>query len=437
MSSPNRSPANRVTTTFLTLIAAVSLFFFALPATAVTNDLYFVCPGQWGLDRVGGEWAWTKSKGAGVIIATIDSGVDVNHYDLKGTDKLLPGKDYIQDDSTADDEHGHGTLIAGMAAARTSNGEGIAAIAPDAMILPVKVFDAQGQANADDVAAGIQWAVDEGERLKKPLVLNLSFTGIDTDEGVVDQLLTPGVLSAINNAASRGAAVVVASGNDGKSKTAYDATRPGIAVVGAIGKDDKRASFSNFGSDLDIVAPGVEVISTYWHKDKGSVVASTTGTSISVPFVAGAAALLMSPSGGGLTNTAAIQKLLDTAEDLGSASEYGHGLLDVSKALGVKRETPTAPCPKPPRKTTTVASAPSPTPSPSPSPTASPSPLILPPPGEPPVITQEGAVTGLAQGPEDSGSTDMDPLSEPLRPIAGALVGLVALMHAVRRFLLI
>ncbi|HVF12556.1 MAG TPA: S8 family serine peptidase [Actinomycetota bacterium] len=436
MSSPNRSPASKVTITVLTLLAAVSLLFFALPATAVTNDPYFVCPGQWGLDRVGGEWAWAKSKGAGVIIATVDSGVDLSHYDLKGTDKLLPGNDYIQNDSSADDEHGHGTLIAGVAAARTSNGEGIAAIAPDAMVLPVKVFNAQGEANADDVADGIQWAVDEGERLKKPLVLNLSFTGIDPDEGVVDQLLTPGVLSAINNAASRGAAVVVASGNDGESTTAYDATRPGIAVVGAIGKDDKRATFSNHGLGLDLVAPGVEVISTYWHKDRGSVVASTTGTSISVPFVAGAAALLMSPSGGGLTNTAAIQRLLDTAEDIGPANEYGQGLLDVSKALGVKRETPTAPCPKPPRKTT-VASVPSPTPSPSPSPTASPSPLLLPPPGEPPVITQEGAVTGLAQGPEDSGNNDAGPFSEPLRPVAGALVGLVALMHAVRRFLLI
>lgn len=421
------------------MVGAALVVFLALPATAVTNDPYFVCPGQWGLDRVGAEWAWAKSKGEGVIIATIDSGADLNHYDLKGANKLLPGKDYIQDDMTANDEHGHGTLIAGMGAALTGNGEGIASIAPDAMLLPVKVFDADGKAEADDVDAGIRWAVDEGERLGKPLVLNLSFTGIDSNPGFVDELLTPGVLTAINNAASRGATVIVASGNDGKDQTAYDApSNRGIVVVGATGKDDKRASFSNYGTGLDLVAPGVGIISTYWTKDAGSVVASTAGTSIAVPFVAGAAALLMSPSGGGLSNTATIQKILDTTEDLGATgpdAEHGRGLLDISKAIGVKRGTPTAPCPKPPRNTT-LASAPSPTPSPSPSPTASPSPLVLPPPGEPPLITQEGAVTGVVQERQASGGPDGSPLADPLKPIAGALVGLVSLMHVVRRLLL-
>lgn len=359
----------------LTVVTAAGLLFLSLPTTAVTSDPYFVCPGQWGLDRVGAEWAWAKSKGAGVIIATIDSGVDLNHYDLKGTDKLLPGKDYVHDDFTADDEQGHGTSVGGMAVARTDNGEGIASIAPDAMLLPVKVFDKDGKADEEDVEAGIDWAVSEAARMEKPLVLNLSFTGMGPDD---DELLTIDVLNAINRASLRGAAVVIASGNLGKDRTAYDApSNRGIAVVGATGKDDKRASFSNYGAGLDLVAPGVQVISTYWHKDEGSVVASSTGTSISVPFVAGAAALLMSPSGGGLSNTAAIQKLLDTAEAIGSTNEYGQGLLDVSKALGVKRETPTAPCPKPPRNTT-VASVPTPTPSPSPSPTASPSPLVLP-----------------------------------------------------------
>src|SRR5688572_1550381 len=94
----NSSHWSSAARTSLTVVTAAVVSFLALPATAVTNDAYFVCPGQWGLDRVGGEWAWAKSKGAGVIIATVDSGLDLNHYDLKGTDKLLPGKDYVQDD---------------------------------------------------------------------------------------------------------------------------------------------------------------------------------------------------------------------------------------------------------------------------------------------------------------------------------------------------
>ena len=147
-----------------TAVAAASLTLAMLwiglrPATA-SNDTYF--PQQWGLQKVGAEQAWGVARGQGVIIGIIDSGVKLNHPDLQAN--LLPGWDFVDKDDYPDDGQGHGTLVAGVAAAVAGNGEGIAGVAPEAKILPVRVFDSGGNSRSDVVSTGIRWAVEEARR---------------------------------------------------------------------------------------------------------------------------------------------------------------------------------------------------------------------------------------------------------------------------------
>ncbi|MEO7803163.1 MAG: S8 family serine peptidase, partial [Actinomycetota bacterium] len=285
-------------------VVAIVLLMVAAPAFAATNDPYFAR--LWGLHRVGAEPAWAASKGAGVMIAVIDTGVDTNHPDLQG--KLLPGYDFVSNDAVPKDEEGHGTLVAGIAGALTGNKVGIASIAPDAKILPVRVFDGTGNGNSNTVADGVNYAIKEAGDRNMRLVLNFSFVPEGPTSGssfFADPKLELAVRSAIN----AGAALVIAAGNSGANQTAYDSTNAEIVVVGASDKSDNRASLSNYGAGLDILAPGIDITSTYWDKATGnSVYASAQGTSTSVPFVSGAAALLMAK---GMNGKAALNKILE------------------------------------------------------------------------------------------------------------------------------
>ncbi|MDQ4148921.1 MAG: S8 family serine peptidase [Actinomycetota bacterium] len=309
-----------------------------VPALAASNDPLF--RHLWGLQRVGAEQAWRVSRGAGVLIAVIDTGVDLSHPDLAG--KVVPGASLVGE-GTADDQHGHGTMVAGIAGARTGNGQGIASVAPDATILPLRVFDEQGISTSSRVAGAIRLARDEARRRGNKLVLNLSFVGPPRAPGEpVSRNAILGdrsVRTAISEAAADGAAVVAASGNDGSSETAFDApSNVGIIVVGASDRGDRCASFTNYGPGLDILAPGVDILSTYWALNGNrSVYAYGDGTSLAVPFVAGAAALLMAT---GLTNVQAINRLLASARGpevscKGESSRYRH--LDIAAALGTPR----------------------------------------------------------------------------------------------------
>lgn len=404
---------------------ALVVFIFAVPATAATNDPYFAR--LWGLQRVGAEPAWAVSKGAGVMIAVIDSGVDTNHPDLQG--QLLPGFDFVSNDSDPKDENGHGTLMTGIAAAVTGNKVGIASVAPDAKILPVRVFDGDGNANSTTVTKGVDYAIDEAANRNMRLVLNFSFVATGATSGT-SLFADPSLELAVRRAANDGAAVVIAAGNEGANQTAYDSITEGIAVVGASDRSDNRAPLSNFGAGLDILAPGVAITSTYWDKATGkSVYAEAQGTSTSVPFVSGAAALLMAQ---GMNGTTALNRILSTAQDLGSRgrdNDTGHGLLDVAAALGAPRPTQTSPPPKPP-----PPASPATTPNQNPSP--SPSPLVFPSPGEPLVF--EPIPTGTSQAPTPT-AVGADPKNQTPGPhpkIAGILIALVLAMHLVRRTLL-
>lgn len=301
---------------------------------------------QWGLQKMRVPEAWTIARGAGIIVAVVDTGVNATHPDLRG--HVLPGRDFVDDDADASDGKGHGTHVAGTIAAVTGNNLGVSAVAPEARILPVRVLGSSGEGDPGDVASGIRWAVDRGAK-----IINLSLAQ-DANDGVAlgDSLLRDTrVDDAIKTAARNGALVVVAAGNrdaGGESHTSYDATTPGVIVVGATTRKDLRAAYSNYGDGLDVVAPGGGsatdakactssdwVVSTWWNPaTKQSDYGGGCGTSMAVAHVSGVAALLLSR---GLSNVAAVQRIIATAVDLGPHGkdlQTGYGRVDAFRAVG-------------------------------------------------------------------------------------------------------
>lgn len=354
---------------------AVLIAIVLIPTAAwgASNDPRF--NQQWGLHRVGAEFAWAAASGEGVVIAVIDTGVDGSHEDLQ---KVLPGKDFVGDDDDAKDEHGHGTLISGVAAASTNNSKGVASVAPGAEILPVRVIPSEGfNDDPQDVKNGIDYAVQRAQQLGKKLVVNLSLDGLNDQNNDPRPLpvifADPRVDTAIKNAEAAGAAVIIAAGNSGEARTSYDADRPGILVVGASDPNDGRWAFSSYGAGLDLLAPGVEIVTTWWAPQHGpNVYGVASGTSISVPFVSGTTALLMSK---GLSAAQAADRILKSAKDVGPLGRddiHGWGILDTAAALDTPRTAAKAPSTPSRNRSTPRGSAPSPAApsSPPPSPTA-------------------------------------------------------------------
>lgn len=327
--------------------AGVVLLFVLFPAvaSAAVNDPYYSL--QWGLVRIGGPAAWAVDQGAGQIVAVIDTGVDPGHPDLQG--QLIPGHDFVDNDAQPADENGHGTLIAGIIAALTNNSVGVAAVAPKAKIMPVRVLGSDGSGSSTAVAEGIGWAVEHGAT-----VVNLSLAQ-ETGTNNTPLLRSPAVDTAIKAAAKAGAVVVVASGNSstgGSSETAYDATTPGVIVVGASARNDRPAAYSDHGSGLDVLAPGggsstdptangctqdQSIVSTWWNPStKRSSYGGGCGTSMSVAFVSGVAALLRAR---GDDNASAVDRIERTADDIGAKGRddiSGFGILNAARALGAR-----------------------------------------------------------------------------------------------------
>ncbi|MDQ1508488.1 MAG: hypothetical protein QOG50_332 [Actinomycetota bacterium] len=274
---------------------------------------------QWALDQVSFEATWPVTRGGGIIVAVIDSGVLGNHQDLAGS--VLPGKDYVTAGSDGRiDPNGHGTHVAGIIAAHVNNALGIAGAAPDVRILPVRVLNADGGGVASNVAKGIIWAADHGAR-----VINLSLGGGQAD----------GVEQAIRYANSKGAVVIAAAGNSGDSGNApmYPAAYPEAIAVAAVNPDLSHPAFSNTGRYVDVAAPGVGIVSTWGSSP--SAYASATGTSMATPYASAAAALIFAahPS---FTAARLTQVLEGSARDLGSAGHdraFGYGLINPHAAL--------------------------------------------------------------------------------------------------------
>ena len=332
---------------FVLICALVS----AVSASAATtiNDYYSSL--QWGLVSIGGPAAWTVSQGKGIVVAVVDTGVDLNHPDLRG--QLVPGYDFVDNSTQPMDHNGHGTLMAGIIAALTNNMVGVAAVAPRAKVMPVRVLGPDGTGTATVVAAGITWAVEHGAS-----VINLSLA-LEAGPNNGPLLKSPQVDGAIKAAAAAGAVVVVAAGNTslgGTNQTAYDATVPGVIVVGASAKDRKPAAYSDHGSGLDLLAPGggssaspsakyctqdQAIVSTWWNPStKQSSYGGGCGTSMSVAFTSGVAALLRAR---GYNNAAAVDRIEHTADDIGARGRddlSGWGILNAARAVGARGTTP-------------------------------------------------------------------------------------------------
>lgn len=279
------------------------------------NDEFFA-PYQWNLSQIDVESGWELTEGSEeVIIAIIDTGVDVQHQDLK--DKVIQGYNALDQSSDVTDTHGHGTHVAGIAAAVTNNITGIAGVAKQNKILPIKVLDNKGEGTSFEVAEGIRYAVDQGAS-----IINLSLGDYYNSRVLKD---------AIRYAYEHDVVLIAASGNDNVRDPMYPAKYKEVLTVGAVNENRERAFFSNYGNHLDVAAPGEHIPSTF--PDNHYVIMS--GTSMAAPHVSGLAALIRSVNPN-LTNEDIYDIIRHTAIDLGKKGHdryYGYGEINIAEAL--------------------------------------------------------------------------------------------------------
>lgn len=270
---------------------------------------------QWHHAQIGSRSAWGRALAEGTVIAVVDTGVDCAHPDLAAA--CLPGRDFVNDDDDARDDNRHGTIEAGVAAAVTNNGVGVAGMGWGARILPVKVMDEGGSGQLSDIVAGIVWAADHGAD-----VINLSLGTMQMSNALRD---------AARHAYGKGVVLAAAAGNQGPGQPMYPAAYPEVLGVGATSQDDRVTTFSQSGPHVDLVAPGQRILTT----DLGGGYASYDGTSEATPLVAGTAALLLGQEPA-RSPAEVMQLLLDTSVDLGPAGrddDFGFGRLDAAAAL--------------------------------------------------------------------------------------------------------
>ena len=288
-------------------------------ASYIPNDPRY--PEQWHLPSVSAPQAWDTTTGsASVTIAVIDTGVDYTHQDLKG--KCVAGYNYVDRNSDPMDDHGHGTHVAGIAAALGNNSTGVAGVDWQARIMPIKVLDAQGSGYDSDVAAGIRYAADHGAE-----VINMSL-GSSEYSYTLDE--------AVNYAYNKGLTVVAASGNEGSS-VGYPAACDHVIAVGALESNNDLAYFSNRGPEQDLTAPGVSILSTL-PGDYGKM----SGTSMASPVVAGCASLVIAAHPG-YSPSQVERALEETATDLGAGgfdNEYGYGKVNAYAAVSGEEPEP-------------------------------------------------------------------------------------------------
>ncbi|SNY51783.1 S8 family serine peptidase [Paractinoplanes atraurantiacus] len=228
---------------------------------------------QWGLKQTRVDQVWNTLRGnTRVIVAVLDTGVNPLP-DLRT--RMLPGYDFVNGDSNPADDNGHGTMAAGVVAAGGANRTGIAGICWNCRILPVKVLNAKGSGSYTAIAQGIRFAADRGAR-----VISLSLGG-NADSGVLRD--------AVTYAEAKGALIVAAAGNKGVSAPHYPAAIPSVLAVGGVTSTGARYSWSNYGSWVDVTAPGCNPA-----QGPSGAIGQYCGTSSAAPFIAGVAGLLAS-----------------------------------------------------------------------------------------------------------------------------------------------
>lgn len=274
---------------------------------------------DWGVSILGAPQAWQVTKGKGVKVAILDTGIDATHPDLRGN--IRGGMNFTSDDPTDFmDKQGHGTHCAGIIAG-IDNGIGIIGVAPEASIYAVKVLDNHGAGKLTGIIRGLRWAIDQDMD-----VISMSL-GVGKEPPQI-------IHNLFKEAYRKGIPIVVASGNEGK-EVAYPAAYPESIAVGAINETLQASSFSNRGKGLDIVAPGVGIYSTYLNGQYSKM----SGTSMAAPLVAGAIALWIANRrklGKSYTVADIHYALAKSAKDIGPEGydeETGYGLLDIVRFL--------------------------------------------------------------------------------------------------------
>lgn len=302
-----------------------------VPPSLTANDPYY--SSAWHLPKIGAPSAWDITPGSsGVVIAILDSGIDPTHPDL--APNLLPGYNFVSNNTSTADWNGHGTIVAGAAAAIGNNSVGVAGIAWQNKILPVVIADSAGYALFSTIASGITWAADNGAK-----VANLSYAAAGSST----------VTSAAQYALSKGMIVILAAGNCG----CFDSTpeNPYIVSVSATDPNDNLASFSSQGNFVDISAPGVSIYST----TSGGGYGGYSGTSVASPVVAGVAALMISANPS-LSASDVATLLKANADDLGAAGwdpSFGYGRVNAYRAVAAAAASIPVPDTTPPTATIT------------------------------------------------------------------------------------
>jgi len=283
---------------------------------ALPNDTYF--GSQWHLQMVQAPAAWDYSLGNGVTVAILDSGVNAAHPDLQG--RLVPGWNFYENNSNTADVNGHGTRVAGVVAAASNNGTGVASLAWNAMLMPVRISGADGYAYWSTIASGLNWAANNGAR-----VANISFMAHTSST----------VQSAAQYMKSKGGLVINSAGNTG----AFDGTAASDAMisVSATNSSDTRTSWATWGNHVDLSAPGEGI----WTTSSSGSYGAVSGTSFSSPLTAGVVALMMSANPS-LAPSQIESILKSTAVDLGTVGYdqyYGYGRVNAASAVQVAAQT--------------------------------------------------------------------------------------------------
>ena len=346
----------------VTAAALTAVALTAGPASAATNDPLYAK--QYGPQQVRAEQAWATSTGAGAVIAVIDSGVDLGHADLAG--KLVPGATFVGcttscgngdwkgPDGVGQPADAHGTHVSGIVAAATDNGVGIAGVARDAKVMPIKVLE-NGSGSFEDIASGIRYAADNGAD-----VINMSLGATQGVQALVLTGIITDVQDAVTYAVGKGVAVIAAAGNDGVPLCAEPAFDAGVMCVAATDKREGPSAYSSGTIKPDLMAvsaPGGSLLPVCGEDIVATVPAGTgrsatcgyadnydefAGTSMATPHVAGVAALLAAQ---GRTVAKIYDTLMRTARTPGSlargvyTTEYGFGIVDAAAAVAAPGAT--------------------------------------------------------------------------------------------------
>jgi len=280
---------------------------------ATPNDPSYAS--QYHLPKIQANLAWDITKGTTArTIAIIDTGIDLQHTDLSG--KIVAGYDFVNYDTNADDDQGHGTHCAGIAAASTNNALNVAGVDWYAKLMPVKVLDAAGSGYDSDIIDGIYYAADNGAH-----VLSMSLGG-----GGYSQASQDAINYAYN---TKGRIIVAAAGNENTSAKSYPAAYANVISVASTTSTDARSSFSNYGTWVDVAAPGSSILATR----NGGGTTTMSGTSMATPVVAGLASLAWSKNTA-YSNTTVVNRIFNTTDRItGTGTYWYYGRVNAYKAV--------------------------------------------------------------------------------------------------------